>query len=69
MLGRGPGVDRDGVNSADDLLGELLLERRDLRTLNHHPRGEDGINGGPLPRSDHRLGHGDELVRHQASTS
>ena len=69
VLGRRARIDRHGVNAADDLLGELLLEGGHLRPLNHHARGDDGIDGGALQRPDDRLGRGDELTWHQARTS
>ena len=58
VQGRGAGVEGDRVEAADEL-GELLLERGDLRALGEHAGLHDAIDGGALLGADLGLCCGD----------
>ena len=59
--GGSAGVDGHAVGAAHHLGGELLLEGRHLRPLDHHAAGQDGVDRGPLLGAYQRPGRGNEL--------
>ncbi len=61
VLARGAGVDRDAGAAEAEVLGELLLEGRDLGALREHAAAQHPVDGSPLVVSDDRLGRGDEV--------
>ena len=61
VLGGGAGVDGHAVGAAHHPGGELLLEGRHLRALDHHAAGQDGVDRGPLLGAYQRPGRGNEL--------
>ena len=64
---RGAGVDRDAGAAEPEVLGELLLERRDLGPLREHAGAQHAVDRLALLVSDDRLGRGDEVVHSLAS--